>query len=72
MKLLIKCITGRKFLYQFELTVEGRPSTELQELSFISTLRLKLLRHIAEVPRSNLDCEPRIGPYRKMRLCHLK
>ena len=46
MKLLIKCITGPKFLHQFELAAEGRPSAELQELSFISTLRLALLLHI--------------------------
>jgi hypothetical protein len=72
MKLLIKCITGRKFLYQFELTVEGRPLAELHELSLISAFRLALLLHIPEVSCSNLDRGLRIGPYRKMRLCHLK
>jgi len=72
MKLLIKCITGPNFLYQFELAAEGRPSAELHELSFISTLRLALLLRIPEVSCSNLDRGLRIGPSRKMRLCHLK
>jgi hypothetical protein len=72
MKLLIKCATGRKFLYHFELTIEGLPLAELHELSLISALHLALLLHIPEVACSNLDRRLRIGPYRKMRLCHLK
>ena len=72
MKLLIKCITGPKFLYQFELAAEGRPSAELHELLLISTLRLAFLLHIPEVPCSNLDRELRIGPSKEMGLCHFK
>ena len=72
MKLLIKWITGPTFLCQFELAAEGRPSAELHELYLISTLRLALLLHILEVPCSNLDRGLRIGPSRKMHICHLK
>jgi hypothetical protein len=71
MELLIKCITGPKFLYQFDLSVEGRPSAELHEFSLICTLRLARLLHITEILRLKFNRGPRIVSSRKMRLCHL-